>query len=51
MREFQKISTRKKGEYEAAFREEKPSLFQRLTAIFGHTAFFWLAVAVVLFFV
>ena len=51
MREFQKISTRKKGEYEAAFREEKPSLFQRLAAIFGHTAFFWLAVAVVLFFV
>ena len=37
MREFQKISTRKKGDYEAAFREEKPNVFQRLTAIFGHT--------------
>ena len=50
MREFQKISTRKKGDYEAAFREEKPNVFQRLAAIFGHAAFFWLAVCLALFF-
>ncbi len=49
MREFQKISTRKKGDYEAAFREEKPNVFQRLAVIFGHAVFFWLAVIVGLF--
>ena len=49
MREFQKISTRKRGGYESVFREKRPSLFRRLAAIFGHAIFFWLAVFVGLF--